>query len=279
VSSRDVPHEIVPLVRALNGLLLRLADSMASQRRFLADVAHGLRTPVTALQLQVQWLRRTTDEGRRAEAVDQLEAGVERARRLVEQLLHVARFGPDTPPPAHDRVDLGDLARSVVAAASIKAEHRGIDLGVTGLPPGTPAPVWGESEQLSVLLNNLVENALRFTPAGGVVDVDVVAQGSRVGWRVIDDGPGIPVAEWPNVFERFYRGEQAVATARDVGGTGLGLAIVQSIAEHHGARVSLHVPAAGRGLEVRVTFERADVAAVPTPTAATPAAGSDGPAA
>jgi two-component system OmpR family sensor kinase len=114
--------------------------------------------------------------------------------------------------------------------------------------------VQGDGDQLTVLLNNLVENALRYTPAGGVVDVEADRRDGRPTLRVIDNGPGVPLAERERVFDRFYRGEDARTLARDPAGSGLGLAIVRAIADRHGASVSLHTPVSGRGLEVRVVF-------------------------
>jgi signal transduction histidine kinase len=229
----------------------RLSLSLTTQRRFLADAAHELRTPVTALRLQLQLLKRSSDSASRAEAVTELEAGVDRAQRLVEQLLHVARFEPDGERMRRDPVDLGELARSVVGTMSAKAGHRGIDLGAAG---DAGVAVDGDADQLIVLLNNLVENALRYSPRGGIVDVDATRLEGRPVLRVMDRGPGIPESERERVFARFYRGEDAPKKARDPGGSGLGLAIVRAIAERHGAAITLRTPQSGQGLEVWVVF-------------------------
>ena len=251
IAAGDVPREITPLVTSINDLIARLSIAFSAQRRFLADAAHELRTPVTALKLQLQLLRRSTDEASREEAMAELDAGIGRAQRLIEQLLQVARAEPDGERPRMEPVELGELVRSVVGNLSIKAERHGIDLGASG-PAGIV--VKGDGNQLIVLLNNLVENALRYTPQGGVVDVEAGRRGEQPELRVIDSGPGIPEPERQRVFDRFYRCEDAPALARDGGGSGLGLAIVQAIAERHGAVVSLHTPASGQGLEVRVAF-------------------------
>jgi two-component system, OmpR family, sensor kinase len=251
IEAADLPREITPLVTSINGLIGRLATAFAAQRRFMADAAHELRTPVTALRLQLQLLRRSADEGSREEALAELESGIARSQRLIEQLLNVARSEPDGESTRKEPVELGALVRAVVGKLSIQAEQRGIDLGAAG-PAGSV--VRGDKEQLTVLLDNLVENALRYTPAGGVVDVEVGTRDERAELRVIDNGPGIPEAERERVFDRFFRGEDASALARDNGGSGLGLAIVRAIAQRHGASVSLHTPASGRGLEVRVGF-------------------------
>lgn len=249
----DVPREVLPLVRAINNLLGKLAESLSLQRRFVADAAHELRSPVTALQLQLQLLKRSHDLATRREAIAELESGVDRARRLVEQLLQVARSEPDGSQDATVPIDLGELVRSVVATGSLKAESLGIDLGAQ---TGAAVMVQGDVEQLKALLINLVENALRYTPRGGVVDIEACWQDGHPTLRVVDSGPGIPPDERERVFDRFYRGQMAGAHEREPGGSGLGLAIVRAVAERHGASVSLRTPASGRGLEVEVIFPK-----------------------
>ena len=251
IEAGDVPREIAPLVSSINGLIGRLAIAFSAQRRFLADAAHELRTPVTALRLQLQLLRRSIDDASREDAMRELEAGIARSQRLIEQLLLVARADPDGVSTRSDPVDLGELVRSVVGGMSLKAEQAGIDIGAGG---AASIMVRGDPEQLTVLLNNLVENALRYAPHGGVVDVEAGLRGGQPELRVIDTGPGVPEAERERVFGRFYRGADAEVLARDKSGSGLGLAIVRAIAERHGARVSLHTASAGQGLEVRVLF-------------------------
>jgi signal transduction histidine kinase len=247
----DTPREISPLVLAINGLMSRLALAFAAQRRFLADAAHELRTPVTALRLQLQLLERARDEAERRQALTELAAGIDRSQHLIAQLLLVARSDPDGEVMRRDVVDLSGLARAAVAASSVKADHLGLDLGADA-----PAAVWvdGDEGQLTVLLSNLVENALRYTPVGGTVDVAAGMQGGVPVLRVIDNGPGIPAAERERAFDRFYRCEAAQGQARDSSGSGLGLAIVRAIAERHGARVELKPGPSGRGLVAEVTF-------------------------
>lgn len=255
IELKDTPKEIAPLVQSINGLMARLATAFSAQRRFLADAAHELRTPVTALRLQLQLLERSRDEAERQQAVADLRAGIDRSQRLIEQLLQVARSEADGEVMRREAVDLSDLVRSTVAALSMKAEHLGLDLGADA---SVPVLVEGDAAQLALLLNNLVENALRYTPAGGVVDVTARASDGQAVLRVVDDGPGIPDAERERVFDRFYRCETAPEQARDRGGSGLGLAIVKAIAERHGARIELRDPAKGRGLEVEIVFPRRD---------------------
>jgi signal transduction histidine kinase len=253
IPTADVPREITPLVVSINDLMARLSLALSTQRRFLADAAHELRTPVTALRLQLQLLKRSRDEAAHTESLGELEAGIARSQHLIEQLLHVARFEPDGEALRREPVDLSALTRAVVGAMSVKADHLGLDLGATGQ---ADVVVQADAGQLTVLLNNLVENALRYTPAGGVVDVEATVLDGRPTLRVVDSGPGIPADERERVFGRFYRSPQASGQAREAGGSGLGLAIVRGIAELHGAAVSLHTPRSGQGLEVRVSFAR-----------------------
>ncbi|RZK99488.1 MAG: two-component sensor histidine kinase [Rubrivivax sp.] len=246
-----VPKEVAPIVASINGLMERLGLAFTAQRRFLADAAHELRTPMTALRLQLQLLERASDEGERRASMAALAAGIDRSQHLIEQLLQVARTEPDGEPVRHETVDLAGLARTVVASFSAKADHAGLDFGASA--PDS-VRVQGDAAQLTVLLNNLVENALRYTPAGGVVDVAVSTEQGHARLRVSDSGPGIPEAERERVFDRFYRCEDAQAQSRDGSGSGLGLAIVKSIADRHGASVTLATAPSGRGLEVRVAF-------------------------
>lgn len=250
ISTDDAPAEIVPLVNSINGLMQRLGLALTAQRRFLADAAHELRTPITALRLQLQLLERTTDDVERQRALAELHSGVDRSQRLVQQLLHVARTEPGGEPTRLAPLDLAALVRTQVAALSVKAEQAGLDLGADS---SQPVPAVGDEPQLGVLLENLIENALRYTPAGGVVDVSARIEDGRPVIRVADDGPGIPAAHRERVFERFHRGEAAQSRARD--GSGLGLAIVRAIAERHRATVELCTPVSGRGLEVCVRFQ------------------------
>ena len=300
LSEDALPEEVAPLVASLNRLLADLASARDAQRAFIADAAHELRTPLTALQLQLQVAERAGDASARTAALDALREGLERASRLVEQLLALARAEPDadrassaleaaassasdfntrdfnTRESAH--VDLRALAHESVAAHAHLALDRGIDLGIgpqATSPEGDmdenaapvadaiPIEVVGDRDALFTLLGNLIDNALRYTPRGGRVDVDVDVNvaaaveggGDAIVLSVSDDGPGIAPHERERVFDRFHRGEAARA-ASDTRGSGLGLAIVKRIAERHGARVVLGDGANGAGLTVEVRFPR-----------------------
>jgi signal transduction histidine kinase len=264
VQAGGLPDEVAPMVRALNAMLERLAHAFDSQRAFVADAAHELRSPLTALKLQAQLVRRAPDDAARAAAIDALVAGVDRATRLVEQLLTLARQEPGAAAVPLQTVVLAPLARQVLADAAPLAQARGSTLE---LQADEQATALGDSAALAVLLRNLVDNALRYTPAGGRVEVAVLRDGAadvgdRVGdgmavqLRVDDSGPGIPAAERERVFERFVRGSSAAPET----GSGLGLAIVRSIALRHGATLTLGDSPLG-GLRAALAFP------VPSPKA------------
>ena len=253
MDDRAMPREIRPLVQAMNDLMQRLSVAFTTQRLFVADAAHELRTPVTALRLQLQNLEGAPDPMARRDAIIELRSGIERAQHLIEQLLNLSRAEPGAGPSDAERVSLSELARSVVGSLCVKADHRRIDLGAD---VNDEIAVRGDREQLVVLLNNLVENALRYTPSGGVVDVVVSLIDGRPTLRVIDDGPGIAESERALVFDRFRRGEAARAASADGQSSGLGLAIVKAVAQRHGATVALLSAPSGKGLEARVMRRR-----------------------
>jgi len=257
-----LPDEVQPLVLALNDLLGRLRSALERERAFMADAAHELRTPLTALYLQLGMLARASGEAERESAMSTLSAGVQRAIHLVEQMLALARQEPRVGSPRVP-VRLDELAREIVAELVPLADAGHIDLGVAAAQPATIA---ADPEALRTLLRNLVDNAVRYTPAGGRVDVTVDSTAGEARLTVSDDGPGIPPEERQRVFDRFYR---RAGTAPS--GSGLGLAIVKAIADTHGATVSLAEGPAGKGLAVSVTFP-AQSAADTHPAPAAPAA-------
>jgi len=246
LAARAMPDEVAPLSEALNQLLERLAHAIDTQRAFVADAAHALRTPLAALQLQAQLVERAEGAQARQEAVARLRQGLERLTHLVNQLLTLARQEPGATRPPHEPVDLRALAESVVADMTQAALDRDIDLGLDA-DAGSLA-VSGDADALRILLTNLVDNALRYIAAGGRVDVQLRQGGAGgVELAVTDNGPGIPAEERARVFDRFYRLAEAPS-----GGSGLGLAIVAEIAQSHDAQVLLED--AAPGLRVRVVF-------------------------
>lgn len=245
VATTHLPREVAPLINALNRLLARLDTALAAQRAFVADAAHELRSPLTAVRLQLQLLDRAPDKAARLEARANLGAAVERAIHLVEQLLILAR---NEPRDARD--ELRPIALETAAAEGIADSHalavaRHVDLGLDAEPNTS---VLGDLAALRTLVRNLVDNAVRYSPVGARVQVRCRRTPVDVRLEVVDSGPGIPAADRERAFDRFYRR----ATAPE-GGSGLGLAIVKAIAERHGARVTLE-EAPGGGLQVSVAF-------------------------
>lgn len=252
-----LPAEAAPLVRALNALLRRLGIAFDAQRAFVADAAHELRTPLTALRLQLDLLRRAPDEAARHAAAAALAAGVERATRLVEQLLTLARSEPGATSAPHASVDLAELAREVLAASAALATMREARVE---LHADAPVEVQGDRAALAALLRNLVDNALRYAPVGARVVVGIGREPEGALLTVDDSGPGLSADERERAFDRFWRRDPGTES-----GSGLGLAIVRSIAERHRATVELDTSPLG-GLRVRIRF------AVLTPASSSPQA-------
>jgi two-component system OmpR family sensor kinase/two-component system sensor histidine kinase QseC len=247
LGTENLPGEIEPLVSELNRLLERLQRAFSAQRAFISDAAHELRSPLTALRLQLQLLDRAPDEAARMEARMRLGAAVERAIHLVEQLLALARSEPQEATLAAEPVDLSAAAAEGVRDAHDLALSKHIDLGLEAAPA---LPIAGDREGLRTLVRNLVDNAVRYTPPNGSVQVRTRATSNEAVLEVIDNGPGIPPEDRERVFDRFYRRAGAQES-----GTGLGLAIVKAIAERHSARIALG-EAPGRGLAVTVSFPK-----------------------
>ncbi len=245
--SAGVPAEVLPLVESLNDLLGRLDQALAAQRAFVADAAHELRTPLTALQLQVQLTERAPSAEERTAALAELRRGLDRAAHVVRQLLTLARQDPaEALRKPLTAVSLPDIAAQVAADHAVLAEARRIDLGVGATD--RRALVSGDVDALRTLVANLLDNAIRYTPPGGRVDVAVGIDHDRPWLEVADSGPGIPLDERLRVFDRFYRRHDALEP-----GSGLGLAIVKAIADRHGARVELDESTLG-GLAARIRF-------------------------
>ncbi|WP_165873557.1 ATP-binding protein [Parasulfuritortus cantonensis] len=248
LDTRRLPEEIVPLVDALNALLIRLDGAISTQRRFVADAAHELRTPLTAIRLQAQLASQSTEPEARSQALAELQQGVDRAARLVDQLLSMARVEAVEQKPRFAAIRLDELVKRVVADFSTQADAKEIDLGVTEC---AAAQVNGHADSLRMMVGNLIDNALRYTPSGGRVDVALVAGDGKAVLSVVDTGPGIPAGERERVFDRFHR-----LAGAEIPGSGLGLAIVRQAAELHGGRVSLDAAVAG-GLAARIELPAA----------------------
>lgn len=240
-----VPKEVQPLVGALNTLLARLQHALDNERRFTADAAHELRTPLAGLKMQAQVAlnAKTTFERRRA--LQQLIRGVDHATYLVGQMLTLARFDPETTRELAMAVDLPGVVTKTLAELVPAAMAKGIDLGLSETVPMT---VRGFHEAIGILVRNLVDNAIKYTPQGGRVDVAIVAGEDGAVLTVTDTGPGVPAAVRGRLFDRFYR-----APGQQVFGAGLGLSIVRRIADLHGAIVDVDADY-GAGLRTRVRF-------------------------
>jgi two-component system OmpR family sensor kinase len=254
-----VPVEILPLVDALNDLLSRLHAASSAQRTFVADAAHELRSPLTALKLQLQAAQRNGSLKGDGDTVQSIEARLNRIIRLVQQLLTLARQDAESAGTTLIPVSLRRLAEQAVSDFSLLAEEKSIDLGLEVAPPATENDafdVYGEPNALSVLLNNLLDNAIKHTPCSGRVDVVLGRDGAGVSFEVRDTGPGIAEAELARVCDRFYRGTDAKGE-----GSGLGLAIAQRVANRHHAQVMLRNNAEGSGLTVTVSPLRAAASA------------------
>jgi len=251
VSENDLPDEVLPLVQELNLLFVRVRTAFEAQQHFVADAAHELRTPLAALKLQVLSLERAPDEAARKVAVSRVTAGIERATRLVEQLLVLARQEGGIEEVKLEPVNLSDLVKRVLGDMNGLAQARQIDLG---LHHADEVVVAGQQDALLILLRNLVDNAIKYTPPGGVVTIRCGLRQGRSGpprayVEVEDDGPGVPEAERTRVLQRFYRVPGAGGE-----GTGLGLAIADEIARVHRAALTLGAGPQGRGLLVTVVF-------------------------
>ncbi|HWW07497.1 ATP-binding protein [Collimonas sp.] len=249
LTAQDQPAEIKPLTHALDTLLQRLSVALEGQKKFIADASHELRTPLATLQIQTQLVEQSLGSGREIHALADLKAGVKRSSHLVEQLLMVSRLESAGIHDPHTRLQLHEIAREVIIDLIPFANTREINLGVEQLDAGV---IMGSEHHLHILLRNLIDNAVRYTPSGGQVDVTIHARQDDILLEIEDSGPGIPAAEQERVFDRFYRCLVPQAT-----GSGLGLAIVKQVAELHQAEVQLGQAQRLSGLRASVIFKRA----------------------
>jgi two-component system OmpR family sensor kinase len=243
VEDSHLPIEVRPFAMAINRMLGRVGKAMDTQRRFVADAAHELRSPLTALSLQAERLAETdmSDEARKR--LDDLRQGILRGRSLLDQLLALARAQSSAESPGSP-VSIQGMYRRVLEELMPMAEAKHIDIGVEGRED---AQVWVGELDMTALLRNLVDNAIRYTPEGGRIDLSVsVANGEAV-LRVDDTGPGIEVVERDRVFDPFYR-----TLGNEQSGSGLGLSIVQAIARRIGAKIQLGFSNAEKQTGLRV---------------------------
>jgi two-component system OmpR family sensor kinase len=227
----DAPRELKPFITSINGLLMRMRLLLDQQQRFVADAAHELRTPITALSLQAENLDAIElPEGARSR-VAALRQGMHRTKHLLEQLLAIARYEAKPLSGAMQKVSLDETAKDVAADLLSQAVDHGIDLGFEIVEPVT---ICGEPVTLSIMIRNLLENALRHTPSGGRVDVGVYREDGSAVLQIEDSGPGIAAGDLEKIFEPFFRGSRPQGE-----GTGLGLSIAKRIVESLGGAISL----------------------------------------
>lgn len=247
VSEAGLPEEIQPLIQELNLLFGRLQHAFEAQKSFVADAAHELLSPLAALKIQVQVLQRAADDSTRETAVKRLAGGIDRASRMVDQLLVLARQEASVVAGVQfEHLDLAQVGLLALTDTLLAAQTRQIDLGVH---QANLSMVNGHAEALRVLISNLLDNAVKYTPSGGTVDLDVTPSPQGVVVSVDDSGSGIPASDRDRVLDRFYR-----VSGTGPEGSGLGLAIVKSIADLHGARIVLDASPRLGGLRVQVIF-------------------------
>jgi two-component system sensor histidine kinase QseC len=245
---QKIPIEIIDIIDSLNILFTRLERAFENERRFTADAAHELRTPLAGLKTQAQVAQRATDPRQRQQALQQIVIGVDRATHLVTQLLILARMDA-TQTMSKQPLDLQALVSQILAELAPQALDKTIDLGLEEETTELALTI-GNQDALSLLIRNLVDNAIRYTPAGGQVTVSLEqVKPSIVTLRVSDTGPGIPVEQRQRLFERFYRGDN-----HNIPGSGLGLSIAQRVAELHNIEISMDNISPGTGLSVSMDF-------------------------
>jgi len=241
----DVPAEVLPLVQAMNDLIGRIRMAVEHQRRFVADAAHELRTPLAALQIQIDNLA-AAEFSSRDRSLGEIRAGIRRTARLADQLLRMARLEEDQP-STQESVDLTAVVTQCVADFVPIAVAKGVDLGMVASDRVT---VTGTVNDLKMLFGNLIENAIRYTPGGGTIDVSIHRAGLFTAIEIADTGCGIAEENMPRVFNRFFR-----AASDDSDGSGLGLSIVAAVAKHHGFRVVLQNRDDRRGLRAQILID------------------------
>ncbi len=229
--AENIPAEISPLIAAINSMVFRLSQALSAQRAFLSDAAHELRTPLAALQLQIDTLKKNHDPQEFALRIEEMQRGIQRASHLVGQLLRISRYEAQAVPPERQTILLNNLMKEIIADFVPLAGLRNIDLGMVQDDPGC---ILGNPDDIRILLGNLIDNAIRYTPAHGRVDVAVCANPDTVTVRISDTGTGIPEALLPRVFDRFFR-----AAGQETEGSGIGLAIVKTIADRESAILQL----------------------------------------
>jgi len=250
LDSSKAPEEVRPLIDAVNNLLERLQMAMQAQKRFVADAAHQLRTPIAGLKTQSELALRTSDPEQKQQALEHILTSTRHGMRLVNQLMVLARNEPGGQGTENFvPLKLNQLAQECTANWIQTALEKNIDLGFDGTPAAEE--VMGDAASLTEMLNNLIDNAIRYTPNGGHITVGVSTSAQGPVLSVEDNGPGIDPQHRERVFERFYR---VLGTGQS--GSGLGLAIVAEVAKRHQAALRLDAGSGGKGTLISVRFPR-----------------------
>lgn len=250
VDLEAVPTEIKPLIDELNKLFKRLREAFEREKRFAADAAHELRTPLAALRAQTQVALKAVNEQDMRDALGKVLVGVDRSAHVVQQLLTLSRMVPQATIKEFEKVNVVKQAKDVIADLAPVALEKNTEIEL--IASDGSAVIMGYPTAIAILIRNLVDNAIRYTPNGSLVKVSIYAKNDQVYLKVLDNGPGIPEELRGRVFERFFR-----VLGNKTMGSGLGLGIVQQIAEIHDAQITLNAAEVGTGLEVTVIFTKA----------------------
>lgn len=252
VDTKAIPSEVQPLINELNMLFIRMQSTFQREKRFAADAAHELRTPLAALRAQAQIALTTPQEEDRTEALRKVLQGVDRSTHTVQQLLTLSRMVPERSIQDPKPVALNKEAARVIADLVPAALKKHIDIELVA--PDEDQIILGDAIAIDILIRNLVDNAIRYTTESGQVKVVITPKQQYIVFKVIDSGPGIPENMRKRVFDRFFR-----IVGNDIPGSGLGLGIVKQIVQLHNAKIGLYTPKSGEGLEVRVLFRKSEV--------------------
>lgn len=248
ISARRIPIELIPMVESINRLLSRLDESITRERRFSADAAHELRTPIAALKAKTEVALREPDLPKKALLLHSLIQITNRCTRVIEQLLTLSRLEPESTLPDMTEVDICESARMLMAELVPAAMDKDIDIELEA--PDNPITLYASRGAIGILLRNLIDNAIRYTPEGGMVKVILHTDKKHVILQVIDSGPGVPENLRTRIFDRFFR-----QLGNKAEGSGLGLSIVSQIVRLHNAKIEALEPKAAKGLEMRVQFQ------------------------
>lgn len=250
----DKPQEVLPLVQAINDLLGRVARMLEEEKRFIADAAHQLRTPLAGLKTQTGLLLKQAEPEKIRHSLQQISISTDRTVRLINQLLALAQVESSS-----DRMielkslDINNLVKEITAEWVPQGLRKEIDIGYEG--PGSPVTIKGDKLRIKMLLDNLLDNAVRYCAPGSIITTKIEATEEEVVLTIEDNGPGIPKEERDAVFQRFYR---ILGRDQSIEGSGLGLAIVRDIAEIHGAKVVIEEPADHKGTSIKIIFPMGD---------------------